>query len=80
VLPGWVAVSTLCTVIAALLPGSSALWSLAFLLILAGYVWLGVGLTAGGAPFGRGHLTVWDGALLSFATSFGVQAAAHLGA
>jgi uncharacterized membrane protein YbhN (UPF0104 family) len=53
---------------------------LAFLLILAGYVWLGVGLTAGGAPFGRGHLTVWDGALLSFATSFGVQAAAHLGA
>ncbi|GJE27922.1 hypothetical protein LKMONMHP_2784 [Methylobacterium organophilum] len=71
--------TALCVGAAAFLPAAIAPWALATLLNLAGFVWLGVALTTAGPPFGRGHLTAWDGALLSFAASFCVQAAARLG-
>jgi hypothetical protein len=54
--------------------------TLAALLSLAGFVWLGLAITQAGPPVDSPHLTAWDAALLSFASSFGVQAAAHLGA
>ena len=68
-----------CVGVSALLPAAVAPWALAALLNLTGFIWLGVALTTAGPPFGPRHLTAWDGALLSFAASFCVQAAAHLG-
>jgi hypothetical protein len=52
---------------------------LAVLLSLAGIVWLGVAIAQAGPPVDSPHLTAWDAALFSFAASFGVQSAAHLG-
>lgn len=75
----WAISTAFCVGAAALVPTSVMHWVLAGLLNLAGYVWLGVAITTAGPPFGRGHLTAWDAALLSFAASFSVQAAAHLG-
>ncbi|GEP10176.1 hypothetical protein [Methylobacterium gnaphalii] len=75
----WVLSTALCVGIAALLPVPTMHWVLAALLNLAGYAWLGVAIGKAGPPFGRDHLTAWDAALLSFATSFSVQAAAHFG-
>jgi len=72
--------TAVCVGVSALLPAAIAPWALAALLNLAGFVWLGVALITAGSPFGPRHLTAWDGALLSFAASFCVQAAARLGA
>lgn len=71
--------TALCVGVAAFLPAAVAPWALAALLNLAGFVWLGVALMTAGPPFGPRHSTAWDGALLSFATSFCVQTAARLG-
>lgn len=68
-----------CVGVSAFLPATVAPWALAALLNVAGFVWLGAALTTAGPPFGPRHLTAWDGALLSFAASFCVQAAARLG-
>jgi hypothetical protein len=75
----WIISTVLCVGTAALLPAPMMHWVLAALLNLAGYAWLVVAMTKAGPPFGRDHLTAWDAALLSFAASFSVQAAAHLG-
>lgn len=79
VIVDWIISTALCVGTAALVPTSLMPWVLTALLNVAGYVWLGVAITEAGQPFGRDHLTAWDAALLSFATSFSVQAAAHLG-
>ncbi len=79
VISDWAISTALCVGTAALLPAPTMHWVLAALLNLAGYVWLVVAITKAGPPFGRDHLTARDAALLSFAASFSVQAAAHLG-
>ena len=79
VLADWLMSTALCAGVAAFLPAAVAPWALAALLNLAGFIWLGAALKTARPPFGRRHLTAWDGALLSFAASFCVQAAAHLG-
>jgi hypothetical protein len=79
VISDWVISAALCVGTASLVPTSVMYWVLAAFLNLAGYVWLGVAITKAGRPFGRDHLTAWDAALLSFAASFSVQTAAHLG-
>lgn len=79
VISDWIISSALCVGAAALLPAPVMHWVLAALLNLAGYVWLAIAITKAGPPFSRDHLTAWDAALLSFAASFSVQAAAHLG-
>jgi hypothetical protein len=79
VLFDWITSTALCVGTAALMPASVTQWVLAALLNLAGFVWLGLAITKAGPPSDRDHLTAWDAALFSFAVSFSVQAAAHLG-
>lgn len=79
VLCDWAMSTALCVGVSAFLPAAVVPWILAAMLNLAGLVWLGVAFTTAGPPFKRGRFTAWDGALLSFAVSFGVQAAARLG-
>src|SRR3954471_24665353 len=76
----WLFSVALCLGLAMVLPMPAMPVTLAALLSLAGFVWLGLAITQAGPPLDSPHLTAWDAALLSFATSFGVQAAAHLGA
>ena len=76
----WLISVALCTGLAIVLPMPAMPVTLAALLSLAGFVWLGLAITQAGPPVDSPHLTAWDAALLSFAASFGVQAAAHLGA
>ncbi|GLS66203.1 hypothetical protein [Methylobacterium oxalidis] len=76
----WLISVALCLALALVLPMPSMPVGLAALLSLAGFVWLGQAITRAGPPADSPHLTAWDAALLSFAASFGVQAAAHLGA
>lgn len=76
----WLISVALCLALALVLPIANMPFSLAALLSLAGFVWLGQAITRAGPPVDSPHLTAWDAALLSFAASFGVQAAAHLGA
>jgi hypothetical protein len=76
----WLISVALCLGLAMVLPMPTMPVTLAALLSLAGFVWLGLAITRAGPPVGSPHLTAWDAALLLFAASFGVQAAAHLGA
>jgi hypothetical protein len=75
----WLLSTGLCVGLAALLPASATPSALAALLSLAGLVWLGMAITRAGPAVESPHLTAWDAALLSFAASFGVQSAVHLG-
>jgi len=74
----WLLTAALCSGLAAVLPMPAMPVVLAALFSLAGFVWLGAAITQAGPPVDSPHLTAWDAALLSFAVSFGVQAAAHL--
>jgi len=76
----WLLTAALCIGLAIVLPMPAMPVTLAALLSLAGFVWLGLAITQAGPPVDSPHLTAWDAALLSFAASFGVQAAAYLGA
>ena len=76
----WLLSCSLCVGFAMILPTSIAMWGLAALFSVAGYLWLAFAITQGGAPAESPHLTAWDAALLSFAASFGVQTASYLGA
>ena len=78
-LTNWLLSSSLCVGLAAILPASIAIWALAALFSVAGYVWLALAITQAGAPADSPHLTAWDAALLSFAASFSVQTASYLG-
>ena len=75
----WLISVALCIGLAIVLPMPAMPVTLAALLSLAGFVWLALAITQAGPPVDSPHLTAWDAALLSFAASFGVQAAAHLG-
>lgn len=79
VLGSWIASAALCLALAAPCPAPALPWVLAGLLSLSGLVWLGLAITQAGPPADAPHLTAWDAALLAFAASFGVQAAARLG-
>ncbi|MEN3227239.1 hypothetical protein PUR21_06155 [Methylorubrum rhodesianum] len=72
--------ASLCVGLALLLPSPAMPTGLAALLSLTGFVWLGVAIARACPPFGSGHLTAWDAALLCFGSSFCVQSAARLGA
>ena len=78
-LTDWLLSASLCVGLAAIMPASIAMWALAALFSVAGYVWLAYAITQAGAPADSPHLTAWDAALLSFAASFGVQTASYLG-
>ena len=79
-LTDWLLSMGLCVSLASILPASAAIWALAALLSVVGYIWLAFAITQAGPPAASPHLTAWDAALLSFAASFGVQLAAYLGA
>jgi len=79
-LTDWLLTMSLCVGLASVLPVSIAVWALAALFSVAGYVWLALAITQAGPPAASPHLTAWDAALLSFAASFGVQTASYLGA
>lgn len=79
-LTDWLLTMSLCVGLASILPVSNAVWALASLFSVAGYVWLALAITQAGPPAASPHLTAWDAALLSFAVSFGVQTAGYLGA
>ena len=78
-LTDWLLSASLCVGLAMILPASIAIWVLAALFSVAGYVWLAFAITQAGAPAASPHLTAWDAALLSFAASFSVQTASYLG-
>ncbi|MBD8909317.1 hypothetical protein MZTS_22075 [Methylorubrum zatmanii] len=79
-LTDWLLSMCLCVSLASILPGSIAVWALAALFSVAGYVWLALAIMQAGPPAASPHLTAWDAALLSFAASFCVQTATYLGA
>lgn len=79
-LTDWLLSVSICVCLASILPASAAIWALAALLSVVGYLWLAFAITQAGPPAASPHLTAWDAAFLSFAASFGVQIAAHLGA
>ena len=79
-LTDWLLSMGLCVSLASILPTSVAIWALAALLSVVGYIWLAFAITQAGPPAASPHLTAWDTALLSFAASFGVQTAGYLGA
>ncbi len=79
VLGGWLLSALLCLALAAPCPPPALPWAMAGLLSLSGLAWLALALVRGGPPAASPNLTAWDAALLSFAASFGVQAAARLG-
>ncbi|MCJ2087346.1 hypothetical protein MKK88_15330 [Methylobacterium sp. E-005] len=79
VLVSWLLTAVMCLALAAPCPPPVLPWVAAGLLSLSGFAWLGVALTRGEAPATSPTLTAWDAALLSFAASFGLQAAARLG-
>ncbi|MCJ2072734.1 hypothetical protein MKK75_28745 [Methylobacterium sp. J-030] len=78
-LVGWLLTTVMCLALAAPCPPAALPWVAAVLLSLSGFAWLGFALTRGVPPATSPALTVWDAALLSFAASFGIQAAARLG-
>ena len=79
VLVSWLLTAVMCLALAAPCPPAALPWVAAGLLSLSGFAWLGVALVRGVEPAASPTLTAWDAALLSFAASFGVQAAARLG-
>lgn len=78
-LVSWLLTAVMCLALAAPCPPAALPWVAAGLLSLSGFAWLGFALTRGVPPAASPALTAWDAALLSFAASFGVQAAARLG-
>ncbi|MEL6061519.1 MULTISPECIES: hypothetical protein [unclassified Methylobacterium] len=79
VLVSWLLTAVMCLALAAPCPPAALPWVAAGLFSLSGFAWLGLALTRGVPPAAAPTLTPWDAALLSFAASFGVQAAARLG-
>ncbi|MBE7244990.1 MAG: hypothetical protein INR63_08570 [Actinomycetospora chiangmaiensis] len=79
VLVSWLLTAVMCLALAAPCPPAALPWVAAGLLSLSGFAWLGLALTRGVPPATSPTLTAWDAALLSFAVSFAVQAAARLG-
>ena len=79
-LTDWLLTMSLCVGLASILPASVGIWAMAALFSVAGYLWLALAITQAGPPAASPHLTAWDAALLSFAASFSVQTAGHLGA
>lgn len=79
VLVSWLLTAAMCLALAAPCPPGPLPWVAAGLLSLSGFAWLGLALTRGDPPAASPSPTAWDAALLSFAASFGLQAAARLG-